>query len=230
MRKLISCVVALVASLGAVAQDGASVSEWLPEFSEAVLNGPFSITFEQVPETEAPRIVYDTKGSYTSKFRAEVKNGVLTITEKAESRRTTVTEVKVCFHNLRKVRISGAAVSIPEPYPTAVLDLAVGGGAALDAALDVTDLLLEVSGRSKAVLTGKARYFTLMASAGKVDAARLEAMSVRVEASNGAEVAVDASERLEARTSTNARINYSGDPAVVRGGAGFTGGEVVKAD
>ncbi len=230
MKKLILSVVVLFAGLSASAQSDGGTSEWLTEFTEVSLSGPFAITFEQVPETEAPRIVYDTKGSYTSKFKAEVKNGVLTITEKAEARRTTTTEVKVCFHSIRKIRVSGAAASFPGPFKAAMLDISVGGGAAVDGAFDVTDLVMDVSGRSRAILTGDVRYFTLKVSTAKVDASQMKAMSVRADASNGAEVSVDASERLEAKTSTNARISFRGDPAVLRGSAGFTGGEVIKID
>lgn len=230
MKKLILSVVLLLAGLSVGAQSGSGTGEWLTEFAEVSLSGPFSITFEQVPETEAPRIVYDTKGSYTSKFKAEVKNGVLTVAERAEARRTTVTEVKVCCHSIRKIRVSGAAASFPGPFKAAMLDMTVNGGASVDGTFDVTDLVVEVSGRSKAVLSGDVRYLTLTVSTGKADASQMEAMAVRADASNGAEVSVCATERLEARTSTNARISYKGSPAVLRGGAGFTGGEVVELD
>ena len=225
MKKLILSFVLLLAGLSVSAQDGGT-SEWLTEFSEVSLSGPFAVTFVQVPETEAPRIVYDTKGSYTSKFKAEVRNGVLTVTEKTEARRTTTTEVKVCFHAIRRIRVSGATVSFPGPFKAAMLDV----GATFDGMFDVTDLAVELSGRSRAILSGEVRYLTLTAATGKVDAARLRAMSVRAEASNSAEVSVCATERLEAKTSTDARISYTGDPAVLRGGAGFTGGEVVELD
>ena len=229
MKKLILSFVLLLAGLSVSAQDGGT-SEWLTEFSEVSLSGPFAVTFVQVPETEAPRIVYDTKGSYTSKFKAEVRNGVLTVTEKTEARRTTTTEVKVCFHAIRRIRVSGATVSFPGPFKAAMLDVGVNGGATFDGMFDVTDLAVELSGRSRALLSGEVRYLTLTAATGKVDAARLRAMSVRAEASNSAEVSVCATERLEAKTSTDARISYTGDPAVLRGGAGFTGGEVVELD
>lgn len=230
MKKLILSVVTLVMGLAASAQVSTGQSEWLTEFSEVNLSGPFSVVFEQAAETEAPRIVYDTKGSYTSKFKAEVKNQTLFITEKAESRRATVTEVKVYFHSLSKIRVTGAAISFAAPFTATMLDIVAGGGATVDAAFDITDLLMDVSGRSRVILSGEARYFTLAVSTASVDASKMRATAVRADASNGAEVTLCATERLEAKTSTNARILFSGNPAVVRGRAGFTGGEVVKLD
>lgn len=53
MKKLILSFVLLLAGLSVSAQDGGT-SEWLTEFSEVSLSGPFAVTFVQVPETEAP--------------------------------------------------------------------------------------------------------------------------------------------------------------------------------
>lgn len=49
------------------------------------MSAPLDVKFVQVPDTEAPKIVYDTKGSYTTKFRAEVKDKVLRITERSDA-------------------------------------------------------------------------------------------------------------------------------------------------
>ncbi len=227
MKKLIMCLLLSACALTAPAQEGER-SEWLAEFTEAVFTGPFRVTVEQVPETEAPRIVYDTKGSYTSRFRAEVKEGVLTVTERAESRRTSVTEVKLCVHDLRAIRVTNATLVAPEPLHGSMVDLVVVGSASVDARFDVQDLLVDASGVCRVSLSGRTRYLTLRAVTGRVDASGLEAMAVRAEASNRAEVSVSASERLESRTSTGARIRYAGEPALVRGGSGFTGGTVEK--
>lgn len=227
MKKLILSVVLLLSGLGAAsAQNEQGHSEWLTEFTELSLDGPFQLTLVQVAESEAPRIVYDTKGSYTSRFRAEVSDGVLVISERTENRRNTVTEVTVHCHALRRIRVTDATLKVIDTLRGTMLDLEVGGMASVDAALKVTDLQTELSGRSRAVLKGETRYMTLKASTGAVDASALRAMAVRAEASNGAVVSVRADERIEAKTSTNARIRYGGNPALVRGGAGFTGGEV----
>lgn len=227
MKRLILGALLLFVGVGASAQQSEQGhSEWLTEFAEISLDGPFRLTIEQVPESEAPRIVYDTKGSYTSRFRAEVRDGVLVVAERTESRRHTVTEVTVQCHALRRIRVTDATLVTVDTLQSQMLDLVIGGQASVEAAFDVTDLQTELSGRSRAVLRGQTRYLTLKASTGSVDAAGLGAMAVRAEASNGAVVSVRSSERLETKTSTNARISYAGNPSLVRGGAGFTGGEV----
>lgn len=229
MKKLILSVLLLLVGFGASAQTEQGHSEWLTEFAEVSFDGPFRLTLEQVSDSEAPRIIYDTKGAYTSRFRAEVRDGVLVVSERTESRRTTVTEVTVQCHALRRIRVKDVTLMTADTLRGQMLDLVVGGQASVEATLDVTDLQTELSGRSRAVLRGETRYLTLKASTGSVDAAGLGAMAVRAEASNGAVVAVCSSERLEARTSTNARISYAGNPSLIRGGAGFTGGEVSQA-
>ncbi|MEG2613950.1 MAG: DUF2807 domain-containing protein [Alistipes sp.] len=233
MKKMILSALLLISAVIAQAQNATETSEkslWLTEFSEINANGPFNIVFEQIAETEAPRIVYDTKGSYTSKFRAEVKNSVLSISEKIESKRTTITTVKVYFHTLTKIKIIGAVASFNAPVVATMLDMSIGGGAVMTAAFDIVDLNLEVSGKSGVTLTGLARYLTLTASTSKVDATQLKVMSLYVDASNSAQVMVYATERFDAKTSTGAKITYMGNPAIIRGGASFTGGEITKVD
>lgn len=205
-------------------------NEWLTEFSEINISGPFNITFEQVAETEAPRIVYDTKGAYTSKFRAEVKNKVLTVSEKAEDRRTTITEVKLFCHALTKIRISGATATFQTPLTGTTLDVVIGGGAVVTAPIEVVDLMMDVSGKSRVILTGASRYFTLSVSTAKIDASQFKVMSLTVDASNKAEASFNVTERMEAKAATGGRISYTGTPIVMHSSVGFTGGEVVKID
>lgn len=232
MKNLILSLLSLIfaASVSAQAPAGATeTSQWLTEFTEITLNGPFHIVIEMVPDTEAPCIVYDTKGSYTSKFRAEVKNGVLQISERAEARRETVTNVTVRCHRLDKIRITGATASFAQPVDARMMDIVVSGGGVLTAALEMTDLQLEATGKSRVILTGNLRYLSLTAASSKVDASQLKVMSAEVEASNGSEVTLDVTDRLRARTSTDARITYVGFPTVVRSGKSFTGGDIVPA-
>lgn len=233
MKKLILSVMLLAFAWIAPAQETTSPTEkneWLTEFSEINISGPFNITFEQVAETEAPRIVYDTKGSYTSKFRAEVKNKVLTISEKAEDRRTTITEVKLFCHALTKIRISGATATFQTLLTGTMLDVVIGGGAVVTAPIEVVDLIMDVSGKSRVILTGEARYFTLSVSTAKVDALQFKAMSLTADATNKAEVSLRVTERIDAKASTGGRISYTGAPVVVHSSVGFTGGDVVKIE
>jgi len=107
-----------------------------------------------------------------------------------------------------------------------LLDLTLGRKASLTAAFDVKDLRMELTGGSSATLTGKAGYLTLFASTGRVAASGLEVMSAEVNAQSKADVSLWITDRFIGKTTTNARITYKGQPAVVRGGAKFMGGEI----
>ena len=85
--------------------------EWLTSFTAVEVSAPLDVKFVQVPDTEAPKIVYDTKGSYTTKFRAEVKDKVLRITERSDARRPDRTSVTVYYNSLERVAIADAVAT-----------------------------------------------------------------------------------------------------------------------
>lgn len=230
MKKLFFSIVMIAAALGARAQQTAPAvaekSEWLPAFTRIEASGAFDVVFERVPDSEAPKIVYDTKGSYTTKFRAEVKDRVLHIRERIDSRRPERTQVRVCYNTLSSFALTDAKASLADTLRQSLLDVALSGGASLEGALEVQDLDMSVSDKASALLGGSARYLTLQASGGQVNAAELETMSARVSAQSNAEVRVWVTDRLEARTSTGAVLRYRGEPAIVRTALKFMGGEI----
>ena len=230
MKKLFFSIVMIAAALGARAQQtapaAAEKSEWLPAFTRIEASGAFDVVFERVPDSEAPKIVYDTKGSYTTKFRAEVKDRVLHIRERIDSRRPERTQVRVCYNTLSSFALTDAKASLADTLRQSLLDVALSGGASLEGALEVQDLDMSVSDKASALLGGSARYLTLQVSGGQVNAAELETMSARVSAQSNAEVRVWVTDRLEARTSTGAVRRYRGEPAIVRTALTFMGGEI----
>lgn len=230
MKKLFFSIVMIAAALGVRAQQtapaAAEKSEWLPAFTRVEASGAFDVVFERVPDCEAPKIVYDTKGSYTTKFRAEVKNRVLHIRERIDSRRPERTQVRVCYNTLSSFALTDAKASLADTLRQSLLDVALAGGASLEGALEVQDLDMSVSDKASALLGGSARYLTLQVSGGQVNAAELETMSARVSAQSNAEVRVWVTDRLEARTSTGAVLRYRGEPAIVRTALKFMGGEI----
>lgn len=230
MKKLFFCIVMIAAALDARAQQtapaAAEKSEWLPAFTRVEASGAFDVVFERVPDSEAPKIVYDTKGSYTTKFRAEVKDRVLHIRERIDSRRPERTQVRVCYNTLSSFALTDAKASLADTLRQSLLDVTLSGGASLEGVLEVQDLDMSVSDKASVLLGGSARYLTLQASGGQVNAAELETMSTRVSAQSNAEVRVWVTDRLEARTSTGAVLRYKGEPAIVRTALKFMGGEI----
>lgn len=238
MKKMILSALAVIfaASLSAQTAPSAAASasaapaseqrEWLQSFNAIAVSAPVDITFIRVADTEAPKIVYDTKGSYTTKFKAEVKEKTLRITERSDSRRPERTRVTVYFNGVNSFSLSDAVATIEGVLQTSMLDVQVAGDAKLTATLDVADLDMELSDRATATLSGKARYFTLTLSSGRLDASQLDAMAVRANVTNGGSASLWVSDRLEATTSTRGQISYKGTPAIIRGGVKFMGSEI----
>ena len=233
MKKMILSAVMLVLAASGYAQETGAAgagerNEWLPTFEAVAVDADLDVKFVRVPDTEAPKIVYDTKGSYTTKFRAEVKDKTLRISEKPDSRRPERTEVTVYYNALRAVSLSAA--TFEGTLAAAVLDVTVNRKASLTAKLDVKDLKMEQTGYSTANLSGSVRYLSLYVSTGKVAASDLEVMSAEVNAQSKAEVSLWITDRFVGKTTTNARISYKGDPKIVRGGAKFMGGEINRVE
>ena len=184
MKKMILTAVMLAAAALCRAQQPAETGErreWLTSFTAVEVSAPLDVKFVQVPDTEAPKIVYDTKGSYTTKFRAEVKDKVLRITERSDARRPDRTSVTVYYNSLERVAIADAVATFDSTLVATVLDLTVGGMAQVTARMDVKDLKMELTGKSTATLTGAVRYLSLFVSTGKLEAAGLEVMAAEAD-------------------------------------------------
>ena len=111
-----------------------------------------------------------------------------------------------------------------------MFDLLVSGGATVRGKVNVQDLAMEVTGRSSVVLEGVARYLGVKVSTAKLDASALECVATIVDASHGAEVSLQTTERLEATTSTSAIITYKGKPSIIRVRSSLFGGDIICAD
>ncbi len=204
----------------------ASKSEWLTTFSSVQITAPLDIVFIRVPAYEAPKIVYDTKGSYTTKFRFEVKDHVLRISEREDERRPGRTEVTVYYNTLESLSVTDAAAVFREPIVGDLFDLTIGTRASLTATLDVKDLKMEVTGRSTVTLDGSARYLTLYDATGAIDAVDLEVLSARVNVTTGGSLTLNVTERLEATTSTNGTVLYKTEPPIMRNEIRLMGGTI----
>lgn len=241
MKKLISSLTAALLFAGTdwaqtaeptLAETSASTSaknEWLASFSSVQVNAPLDIVFVRIPANEAPKIVYDTKGSYTSKFRFEVKNRVLRISERNDERHPERTEVTVYYNTLESLSVTDATVEFREPIVGDLFDLTVGTRASLTATLDVKDLKMEVSGRCSAALAGSARYMTLAIATGTVEALDLEVMCARVNVTTGGSLTLNVTDRLEATTATNGTVRYKTKPAIMRSEIRLMGGTIDRA-
>ena len=126
-------------------------------------------------------------------------------------------EVTIYYTKLDDLKVSGANVVVDSLFDGQMLDVDLQAGAVLSMNVDLLDLYLKVAGNSAVNLTGKVKYYTLVAGArSKADTRQLVAQDVRVEAASGAEVYVCAEERLQIKAATGASVFYRGEPEILR--------------
>lgn len=204
-------------------------TDWLTPFTAVKVDGPMNVIFKKVPTVEESRIIYDTKGNITSKFKFEVdKNGVLVVSEKSDPKRTSVTDITIYYHSLREVKIAHAKAEFEQSIEGTIFDLTVSGGAMVMLDVKTLDIAVECTGVSRLTLSGDTKYLTMRVSTAKVDCSKLAVMSATIECSHSSEVRVNVSERLEATTSTGAKLLYKGNPIILRDHTAIFGGDIIN--
>lgn len=233
MKKMILSVLAIAFSVFCYAQNNntsAPVSEWLSSFNAVSISGGMNVKFIKVADTEAPKIVYDLKGAVAAKFKFEVKNKVLIVSDRMDVKRLSPADVVIYYNSLNKLTINQATVTFDKPIDGVMVDMFIEDQAVVSAQLNIRDLKLEIGGKSKVTLSGSVRYLSLYDSSSVLNASELVVMSAMVAASNSAEVLLNISERIEAKTSTGGKVSYSGKPEIVRNGSSFFGGQITQKE
>ncbi len=189
--------------------------EWLGSFRSVSIDGPMKVVFKAVDSDKGPRITYDCKGAASGfKYRVD-RNGCLIVSEKADPKRTTVTEVTIDYHSIETLTVARAEVLFDGPIRASLLDVVLSSDARAALKLDVKDLDLRMSGRSSATLTGRARYLTVEAANARLVATDTDCVAADVKASNTAVVELNASDRLVA-DARSATIRYKAAPHILR--------------
>lgn len=207
-------------------------TERLTLFTKVVVDGSVNITFKEVDSIDEMKIVYDTKGNTVSRFRAGVdKNGVLQIVERIDSKVATMTtDVTVCYTTLDNISIAHAKAVFESPIATRLLDLSVTGGANVIMDIKTLDALVNCTGKSCLTIGGESKYFKLTISSAKVDGFNLKTTAADIDASHESEVQISVSERLEAVTSTEAKLFYKGKPLILRNKNSLFGGAILSVE
>ena len=243
MKRLLIAMILAVVVFAASAQDTSTAlnstateqvvsipkTDWLTPFTQIKVDGPMNVVLKKVATVEECRITYDTKGNLTSKFKFEVdKKGLLVVSEKYDPKRTSVTDITIYYHSASMVKIAHAKAVFEEVVESPVFDLIVSGGAMVSLDVNTMDIAVECTGVSRLTLNGSTKYLTMRASTAKIDCTKLSVVSATVDASHSAEVRLTISERLDAATSTGAKLLYKGYPAILRNHEVAFGGEVIN--
>ena len=234
MKRFLLSIFAICCATNLMAQESTipnlgPIKENLSSFNSIDVNAPIKLTLIKIDKSEAPYIIYDTKGCYTSKFEFEVQkkgDGILKIDERSDSKRESVTEVEVYFNALTDISISKADVTVIGTLDTQLIDLYISNDSHFVADVDTLDIKVYASGKCCIILTGKARYQTVDISTADYNAAKLNTVSTVASSSHNATVKVNALERLEAKSSTGGKILYCIEPIILRSEITLFGGEI----
>lgn len=225
MKKYLLIALALICSLVTYAQNSTQpqsvnsepVKQWTSSFKTLDVDAPIKLTLTQIPADQAPYIIYDTKGVTTSKFTAEVdRDGTLKIRERYDSKRIGQTEVQVFYNSLDDIKISRADAQLLSTLTSTIIDIVISNNAQFTADIDVKDIKIRISGDCRVEITGYATYQDADVATAKYNAAGLLTQSTIVRAEHNAEVKVDATQRLEAKSTTGGKIYYRTEPEIIR--------------
>ena len=221
--------IAVILSLFTITTLSAQQKEYLAPFTTLDIDAPIRLTLVKIKEHEAPYIIYDTKGVENSKFAFEVKNKRLKVRERYDSNRKSVTEVTIGFTLLTDISISRADAQIEGVLTSQLLDINVSRNAHLSAEVDVLDIMVKASGKSRIELGGKTLYHAAEVASSQYNAHCMESKSTVVESSHNSVARVNAKERLELRTATGGKIHYYSQPVIFRSVITAFGGEITLA-
>ena len=200
----------------------------LSEFTTLDVNAPIHLTLIRIEPTATPYIEYNTYGVFDSRFSAEVnRDKCLRISERYDPQRNSVTNVKLYYNSLSKLRLAKATVEISGTFICKMLDIEATDGTILSAKLDIFDLMLIISGNSRLHLTGKSLYQSADVTSSEYDGSELQTTSTVIEVSHNGIARVNAHERLEAKSSTGGRITYRSEPQILRATKTIFGNDIL---
>lgn len=221
--------IALILSLFTLTTLSAQQKEYLAPFHVLDVDAPVKLVLVKIQEHEAPYIIFDTKGVENSKFTFEVKDKKLKVSERYDPNRKSITEVTIGFTSLSDISIARADTTVDGILTSKLLDVDISHNAHFTAEVDVLDIQVYASGKSRVELEGKTQYHTAEVSSAHYNAHRLKSISTVVESSHNGISRVNAEERLELKTITGGKIYYYTQPVIFRSEVTTFGGEIELA-
>lgn len=225
MKRFITVILSLFIITSLSAQEKKSLSA----FNVIDVDAPIQLKLIKIKESDTPYIIYDTKGVKNTRFSFEQKNGTLKIRERQDPQRQSITEVTVGFNSLTDISIAKADTKVTGVLNSRLLDIEISHNANFVAEVDVLDIMVYASGKSRIEISGTTEYHTAEISSAHYNAQNLESISTIVESSHNAVARVNAKNRLEMQTSTGGKIYYHSQPVILRSRVTTFGGEIAIA-
>lgn len=216
MKKTISLIIFLLAATSVSAQQSIT-STSISDFHSVSLTGNLNV---ELIHADTDAIEIELYNSDINKFKWSVNNGMLSVSLRPTlgQGQKSRADVRIYYKGTpTDISVTDARLTVVDPLVAHMMRLAISGGANVNAAVDVKDLDVEVSGNSSLLISGSTKYLTLRATErSKVDTRRLQAVSAETEATMGSEVYINSSERLVANAKTAATIFYMGNPTIFK--------------
>lgn len=146
-----------------------------------------------------------------------VENNILSIYTTENINYAASRKVMVSFDAISKIKAtSGSDVYSTNTIKADALELSTTSGSDMELDIDVTSVTCDSSSGSDLKLTGKAEYLVAEASSGSdIKAGSLITKTSEVRASSGADITVNATKELIAKSGSGGDVKYYGNPEKV---------------
>jgi hypothetical protein len=184
----------------------------LESFHKIDVAGGFKVYFTQ---DSAQRVIVTADSNLMDYIQTDVVNGELRVSPRSRIRSRNL-QLDISALDLSQIKASGgASVWVTDILSSPELTLRGSAGSSFEVEALVERLMVHLSAGSQATLSGAAGTAEFRTSAGsQVDAYDLEAQKVRVTASSGSSLKVNAQEELNVKGSSGSNIYYMGAPYV----------------
>ncbi|HLV14897.1 MAG TPA: head GIN domain-containing protein [Xanthomarina sp.] len=154
-----------------------------------------------------------------------VENKVLTISTTDNIGESTAQKILLSFKNIISIKAtSGSEVYSTNTIQVEDLKLDTTSGSDLELSINATSISCHSTSGSNIELKGKAEVFIAEASSGSsIEAENLIAKNAQVKSSSGANIVVNAIEKLTAKASSGGDVKYIGNPEVIEKSDGVSG-------
>ncbi len=182
-------------------------------FTGIKVSGGFDVELKQGNQQS---LKLEVEENLMDQVKTEVKNGVLHIYTTGSINAQKGMRAFVTVKQLDQLAISGGVnVKGLSTFKTSEFKMDLSGGSNVTLALDVNKLDADMSGASKVSLTGRANDVKMdMSGASNVDAQKLTAKNVYIDASGASKIKVTANDKLDINASGASHILYAGKPSI----------------
>lgn len=183
----------------------------LVEFKSVSASSRVNVYLEKGVESRA---IVEAEENIINLVKTEAKDGKLEVYIDSCIRNVKPVNVYVTFQDVEKLSASSAARIIVEPEVKGdKVELDASSSGVIEVEVDAREVTADAVSAARITVSGDADiFFADASSSGMVNAFELVARDVSADASSAGIVQVYASEKLDAKTSSAGKVQYTGNP------------------